>query len=128
MSYNTPVLIINDALGDIERNPEQFVTGLVSTCLGSHIAHPNKGHVDVRAGAHMNAASVIPAAHADVTRVLVTHGNWMWEIPDKYTAPRDVYMLRAVDEKFLRDEMIRRVDVALFESIAVLKMLKGMES
>jgi len=51
MGYNTQVLIINDALGDIERN-----------------------------------------------------------------------------EKFIRDEMIRRADKARSQSVAVLKMLRGMES
>lgn len=101
MGYNTQVLILNDALGNIEANPEEFVQRLVSTIHRS--VRGDVDHLDVGVAGHANAATVIPTAHADFTRVLVSHGNWLWEV--KATGPT---FERALREEYMRDELLNR--------------------
>lgn len=75
MGYNTQVLILNDALDRIEKNPEEFVQNLVEAIGRGSYSRDDR--LDVSCGGHANAASVIPTQHADVYRVLVSHGNWL---------------------------------------------------
>lgn len=110
MGYNTQVLILNDALDVIRKNPEGFVEGLYQAILVG--SREGRDHIDIGVSGYANAASVIPTAHADTTRVLVSHGNWLWEIPGRYGLQQDV-MKRAENEKFIRDELIGRCQQAI---------------
>lgn len=72
MGFNTTVVVLNDALGDIERDPD-FGKNLVAAILsvGCH----NKP-VDVSAMGHCNAASVIECHHADYNVYVKVGGNY----------------------------------------------------
>jgi hypothetical protein len=69
MGLNTTVLVLNDALGQIEKDPE----------FGKKLAAAIKSHgnaqVDVHAGYHCVAATVIETHHADMTAVVGVGGN-----------------------------------------------------
>lgn len=71
MGYNTTVVVINDALHDIENDPE-FGKKLVSAIQYLQI---RKGPIDVSAGSHVNAAHVVETHHADQTSVVAVGGN-----------------------------------------------------
>jgi hypothetical protein len=71
MGFNTPVLLLNDAMHEIEDDPT-FAKRLAQA---SATAYMHGKSVDVRAGGHMNAASVLPSAHADVVQVIAFGGN-----------------------------------------------------
>lgn len=81
MGYNTQVLIMNDALDALEEHPEQFVTGIVRQLH-------NGG--DVSVGGYVNAATVIPTAHADRFRLLASHGNLMLELSFNNERTREI--------------------------------------
>jgi hypothetical protein len=71
MGFNTTLLILNDSLGAIKSNPEQFVTGIL---------HHLDGGGDISVGGHVNAAHVMPTQHADVHRLYFTHRNSITEL------------------------------------------------
>ena len=74
MGYNTTILILNDGLSDIEKNPEEFVKNLLSRI--------SKGEGDIKCGKTGNVAYVMKTEHADVSRLYFTEGNWIFEISD----------------------------------------------
>jgi len=67
MGYNTALLILNDGLNDIERNPQRFVQKIVSAIL--------KGKA-VRIG----EVEVMATDHADVPRLYFSWRNAMIDI------------------------------------------------
>ena len=70
MGWNTSVILMNDALGSIAKDPE-FGRKLELAALScSH-----EGRIDVSAGCHYNAASVIESHHADQLSVVSFGGN-----------------------------------------------------
>lgn len=70
MGYNTTVIILNDALDQIKKDP-LFAEKLYDACLTV-----NRGRqVDVSAGNHCNAATVIETHHADVAQPVIIGGN-----------------------------------------------------
>jgi len=71
MGYNTTVIVMNDALGQIENDPE-FGKKLAAAIRANGLR--NKP-VDVDAGYHGNAATVIETHHADFTAVVGVGGN-----------------------------------------------------
>ncbi len=71
MGYNTTVLVINDALGEIENDP-QFGKKLVAAIL---MKNTSKDPIDVSAGSHVNAATVVETHHADRTTLIAVGGN-----------------------------------------------------
>jgi hypothetical protein len=99
MGYNTTVLILNDALGDIENDPEGFVKNLRYRILSGESG-------DVKAGCHGRAAYVMRTEHADYPRVYVTHGNGIWEITE------DAGGSRAQGNSWLRDYYLKYLRVA----------------
>ena len=72
MGYNTTILIINDSISDIEKNPEEFVKNLLSQIA--------KGEGDVKCGTHGVAAHVMKTENANVPRLYFTQGNWIFEV------------------------------------------------
>lgn len=72
MGWNSTVVVLNDALGDIERDPD-FGKKLGSAIMSYQMRH-GQG-VDVTAGCHCNAARVIETHHADNTTLVAIGGN-----------------------------------------------------
>lgn len=71
MGYNTTVVVINDALDQIEKDPE-FGRKLARAI--SEVGGYRKT-IDVSAGNHANAATVVESHHADLTAVVTVGGN-----------------------------------------------------
>jgi len=75
MGYNTTVVVLNDALNEIENDTE---FGLK---LARAIRHASLGRsatregLDVRSGGHGNAATVVESHHADGTAIVAVGGN-----------------------------------------------------
>lgn len=70
MGFNTTVLILNDALNEIETDPDfgkNLVAAIQKACDG-------KQHY-VSAGNHCNAATVIESHHASYDRIIKVGGN-----------------------------------------------------
>jgi hypothetical protein len=96
MGYNSTVVVLNDALGDIERDPD-FGKKLVNAIMSMPISISG---VDVTAGCHCNAARVIESHHADNTTLVAIGGNdgekyvetFGWNITD------DKFKLRLLQE------------------------------
>ena len=75
MGYNTSVIVLNDALHDIENDPE-FGKNLAQTIRRAALPDLHRSQLDVRAGCHCNAASVIETHHADQTSLVAFGGNY----------------------------------------------------
>lgn len=73
MGCNTSVIVINDALEDIENDP-LFGKKLVAA-IRERNRNPKGRPIDVSASNHCNAASVIETHHADQTSVVLIGGN-----------------------------------------------------
>ncbi len=73
MGYNTSVIVLNDALEDIESDPN-FGKKLAAAIRERNL-NPNGRPIDVSAWGHCNAASVIETHHADQTSVVLIGGN-----------------------------------------------------
>lgn len=94
MGYNTTVLILNDAFGEIERHPEEFVAGLKPFVNGAgYNLRENRrdheiGHGDVSfpVGHYANGVSVIDVQHADATQVIMVGGNHATLLGEAYYA------------------------------------------
>lgn len=68
MGYNTAVLVLNDSIHEIAKDPD----------FGWKVAQAaaNFGKTtDISVGGHVNAATVYSAAHADVVQVMAFGGN-----------------------------------------------------
>lgn len=72
MGWNTGIVVLNDALGDIKDDPLVFTEELVQAVRGAVLPQRRR---DIRAGGHCNAASVVWSAHADNTGILAVGGN-----------------------------------------------------
>jgi len=77
MGFNTAILIINDGLGDIERNPQQFVNGITE--------HLHRGG-SFAVGSHCNPVEVVPSEHADFTQLISVGGNMAVKVLSTYGA------------------------------------------
>ena len=75
MGYNTTVIVYNDALGEIEKDP-QFGKNLVRA-IGelSRASQSDRPTVDVPSGCHGNAAMVVETHHADSCALVTVAGN-----------------------------------------------------
>lgn len=72
MGFNTTLVIMNDALHCIE-NDKEF--GAKVAAAVSKFGCYGKEHVDVSAGGHCNAATVVDCHHADQTSIILVGGN-----------------------------------------------------
>lgn len=72
MGYNTTVLVLNDALDQIASDPhfgKKLVFAISKLGMG-------RGPVDVSAGNHANAATVVETHHADLSTLMLIGGNY----------------------------------------------------
>lgn len=71
MGHNAAVVVLHDALDQIEKDPE-FGSKLSRAILrASH----TRQREDVRAGCHANAACVVTTHHADIVSMVAVGGN-----------------------------------------------------
>jgi hypothetical protein len=70
MGFNTTVVVLNDALGDIADDPE-FGKALAQAIMGHSVHGPTR----VRAGLHGTAATVVETHHGDRTVAIAVGGN-----------------------------------------------------
>lgn len=92
MGYNTTVVVMNDALDAIAKDPE-FGEKLKSTILGISLGiNPDTGQYyrsqDVSAGHHVNAATVIESHHASYQSVVVVGGNYGSILGHSFSDPK----------------------------------------
>ena len=78
MGYNTTVVVMNDGLGYIENDPD-FGKKL-ARAISQMAVTPRGQTVDVSAGPHVNAATVIESHHADGTTVIAVGENYGREL------------------------------------------------
>ncbi len=75
MGWNTTLVIYNDALGDIEKDPE-FGKNVANAVRELHgVQHTDRSTVDIPAGRHSNAGMAIETHHADRTALVSVGGN-----------------------------------------------------
>jgi hypothetical protein len=72
MGWNTGVIILNDAMGQITKHPNEFVENLNEAIS---LYHRDNACLDIRVGNHGNAASVFHQSHADSVGVYSIGGN-----------------------------------------------------
>jgi hypothetical protein len=94
MGYNTTVVIMNDALEDIRKDPnfgENLVQAVLESVRYRTTELDDRGFhhiVDIPAGNHANAGHVVESHHADGTHLVQVGGNlgqsilytWGWNI------------------------------------------------
>lgn len=71
MGYNSTVVVMNDAMTAIEKDPE-FGKKLVQAILSQH---GKNVPVDISSGGHVNAATVIDCHHSDYSSLILVGGN-----------------------------------------------------
>jgi hypothetical protein len=75
MGCNTAVIIMNDAMGAIEKCPDEFVNGVrgLRVAMGQFMRGDKPA--DIGVGGHANAATVFHQQHADVVGIHAIGGN-----------------------------------------------------
>jgi hypothetical protein len=99
MGYNTTVIVLNDALGNIEEDPE-FGYNLARAIMRLGVPHGNRP-VDVSSKGHCNAASAIETHHADRYIATAIGGNTAIVLGDcgSWQVNDEVDMLRRLADK-----------------------------
>lgn len=98
MGYNTTIMLINDALDQIETDP-MFAKNLVRGCQQVIRGEP----ITISAGNHGNAAMVIETHHADGTSLVAVGQNYGQSLGLFYPygdQSFEVKMLRQLAEKY----------------------------
>ena len=72
MGYNTTILVLNDALDVIEKDPE-FGKKLCDVIR--KVGNGRNGPINVPVGNHANPVTVIETHHADQTALIAVGGN-----------------------------------------------------
>jgi hypothetical protein len=84
MGWNTGVIILNDAMGQITKHPNEFVENLNEVMSLYH----KDACLDVQVGNHINAASVFHQSHADSVGVYSIGGNCASKMMETYNGGR----------------------------------------
>ena len=82
MGFNTSMIVLNDALGEIEKDPDFGLKlgNAIGRLSGPHLPHG----IDISAGPNVNAATVIETHHADFTTLLAFGGNCVSFLQSSY--------------------------------------------
>lgn len=91
MGWNTTVVIINDALGEIEKDPEfgKKLAAAIREAGARHLPNEKRENgyhriIEIPAGNHANAAQVVESHHADVMVLVAVGGNLGQCVDGKY--------------------------------------------
>lgn len=100
MGYNTPVMILNDAMSNLKTDADVGRKMYEAMLLSSRPEYRNRG-VDFSIGNHCNGGMVLPSRHADETRLIAVGGNYMTDIGSVWGASMDdpEALCRALAEK-----------------------------
>ncbi len=100
MGYNTTVVVLNDALSNIE-NDKDLGKKLKSAVLGMSLAGAKP--IDIPAGNHCNALLVVETHHADQVVPVLVGGNYGQPLTGTYVRWNDdnpeLSLLKALAEK-----------------------------
>lgn len=93
MGWNTGVIILNDAMDQITKNPNEFVGNLneamsLYQVTGFQRNHRDNACLDIQVGNHGNAASVFHQSHADSVGVYSIGGNCASKMMETYNGGR----------------------------------------
>ena len=72
MGFNTAVLILNDAIDGVEKDPASFAKNMMHAW---HLFQRTGNPTDFAIGNHVNGGTIFHNAHADVTGVYAIGGN-----------------------------------------------------
>ena len=109
MGYNTTVIVLNDAVDQIAKDPQfgKKLADAISSIRTDQYLTEQAGKkyygTDVSAGNHCNAATVIETHHADITKVILVGGNMGEDIGAawlrKADEPKELQLARALAEE-----------------------------
>jgi excisionase family DNA binding protein len=105
MGWNTTVVVMNDALEDIARDPD-FGQKLKMACLRA--VAKSKCPVDVSAMGYINAATVIETHHADYNVLVCVGGNTGEVIESEYMGIPEVAATLGVSMQTVRNHIVGR--------------------
>ena len=71
MGFNTTMIIMNDALHEIEQDKE-----FGKKVYDASISALRLGPTNIRSGMHSNAATIIETHHADLVKIIAIGGNY----------------------------------------------------
>lgn len=123
MGYNTGVLILNDAVGAAQKDPQKFAENLLQA-LSEHSLRPNEP-VDFAIGNNVNGGTIFYQQHADITGVVAIGGNCTSELLTTYNGGRHhtpEYQERLLRE--LADKLGYRLTKKAVRKIATRKATK----
>lgn len=92
MGFNTVVLVLNDAVHEISKDPAfgKKLAEAIHAQPGRDAGHARyQGTEDVSAGSHCSAATVISSRHADDMQVVAIGGNTGVYLGTTYGFPHD---------------------------------------
>lgn len=101
MGYNTTILILNDGLDQLRKNPVEFTEKVWNAIASGR-------ETTVGVGNHCNVVTVMPTQHADLPRLYFTHGNSITELSPYNRDTLD--LVRHGD--FRRDHVINSIKTA----------------
>lgn len=99
MGFNSTVLVLNDRLGEIERNPERFVKEMLAGINRS-------GYPDEQVDVYTGQTTVMSCAHADTVTILAVGGNCATKLGQfhngghHHTEEEQVELLRQLADKY----------------------------
>lgn len=105
MGFNTAVLVLNDGLDQLQKYPDEFVSGILENL--------DKGG-DFGVGSHGNPAAVLASEHADHVQLIAVGGNQITRLFIAYNAWR-----LKLEEEEGQIELLRRWAASLgFDLVA----------
>lgn len=98
MGYNTSMIVLNDALGDIAKDAE--FGAKVRDAVDRLTLRMHTHGIDIQSGCSVNAATVIESHHADETAIIAVGGNCasVWFDVAGSDHHEDEFVLRALRE------------------------------
>jgi hypothetical protein len=118
MGYNTPVMILNDAYGQIAAHPDQFSQGIIDRL--SNYAAVDAGRFSV--GNHGGAVQVCQPVHSSSIEVIAFGGNMT--VPIGAHNP-DIAKALATTSEHYRQYLIRCCDTSIRQGQAMLRALNA---
>ena len=113
MGYNTAILILNDALGELENNPAEFCEKLI-TAISSF------KETTISVGCHCNPVQVMQTQHADDFKVYTIQGNLMIDMTEYNQSLLDKCKLYPSK----KEQTLERVEMAMEKLIALKNTLE----